>query len=661
MQLGNHNGIPPQKQDILETTVLNILRNYNASMWLPGPAEVAGNYEDSNGRTPLATVNGLVGHVVDETYNDTAENAVKNSNFDNTVLGSVPPNWQTAAIAGMTTTFVGMGVLPSGDRYIDVRVTGTMGAAPGDIYFTEPNASAGNTYDGLVVGDLITASVDLALIDGSYPASGSVVVNCFGRLSTGGFGAVTYTTVPASELSSELRRFEASHIITNATHVKGHMGVRIGGAANGTVIDVTLRIARAQVQRGRNAAYIGTTENEQILSVNKTPVYQLTTGFKPKLVGGVANQIRQSRNPMNSNWTLVGTTRSSLGISNSIFGDIARVSQDTSTAQHSIRATFVSSPLLPDNSNITVVGYVRYVSGDSRYQLQLKNKAGAFVGATKFDLTSVVVIHQAGVGTYSCTLEKSVDGFVKFTWKGPVGVGAGIPQFVVFSSEGITVPGDPNTVWDIGGMMAVIGDTVPTIIPASSDSLLSGDITPYSWRFDGVDDRLELSKPFLNPAADHFIVVAFKMPDTVISAARTVVGFGNAGANERVQVVFVSSNVVNAFWRDAPGTTQPLLSSTTALPVNGRACVSMRRKGLNYEATLRREDLAKTDVSVAITTAAWTPGAGNIGCGVSGNTDVFFFNGEIYGVVIGNGTPTASEITALEDYLIGCAGFIPVP
>ncbi len=649
MQIGIHNGLPPLKKDTLETTIYDILRTYNAQMWLPGPSDVAGNYEDGTGALPITSVNDIVGCVADETSSGVGENLCANSEFVGVSLGTTPPpGIGFSASNGITVSCVGFGTDSFGS-YMDVQWLGTAAAT------TYPGVSLlpGGIIPA-VAFELCSAGCFIELLSGTPPSTATLLMNGY----TAGVAYVQQAN--SAQISGPRAYYTSRRVFDNATVANCGAVIQLS-CPIGSIVNVTMRIWKPQVNRGVLMPYLPTTGTRVINPYSNIGLNSLTTANKPTLQGSVFNQIRRSRDPMNANWTLVGTTRVALPGSYDLFGNVARVTQDTTVSQHSIRATFVSAPLLADNVNITVVGYIRYVSGDSRCQLQLKDKAGAFVGATKFDLTSAVVIWQSGIGTYSCTLEKSVDGFVKFTWKGPVGAGAGIPQFLIYSSEAITVQGDPNTVWDIGGMVAVIGNTVPAIIPASSDSLLSGDITPYSWKFDGVDDRLELSKPFLNPAADHFIVAAFKMPDTVISAARAVVGFGNAGVNERVQIVFVSSNVVNAFWRDTPGATQALLTSTTALPVNGRACVSMRRKGANYEATLRREDLAKTDVSVAITTAAWVPGAGNIGCGVSGNTDVFFFNGEIYGVVIGNGTPTASEITALEDYLIGCAGFTPVP
>ena len=91
MQIGIHNGLPPLKKDILETTIYDILRTYNAQMWLPGPSGVAGNYEDGNGALPLTSVNGIVGCVADGTSSGVGENLCANSEFVGVSLGTTPP------------------------------------------------------------------------------------------------------------------------------------------------------------------------------------------------------------------------------------------------------------------------------------------------------------------------------------------------------------------------------------------------------------------------------------------------------------------------------------------------------------------------------------------------------------------------------------------
>lgn len=649
MQIGIHNGLPPLKKDTLETTIYDILRTYNASMWLPGPSDVAGNYEDGNGALPLTSVNGIVGCVADETSSGVGENLCANSEFVGAALGTVAPTGIGFSSGnGITISCVGFGTDNFGS-YMDLRWQGTATAT------TYPGVSL--LPGGIIPAvpfELCSAGCFIELLSGTPPSTATLLMNGY----TAGVAYVQQAN--SAQISGPRAYYTARKVFDNATVANCGAVIQLSCPIS-SIVDVTIRIWKPQVNRGVLMPYLPTTGTRIVNPYANIGLNSLTTANKPTLQGGVFNQIRRSRDPMNANWTLVGTTRAALPGSYDLFGSVARVTQDITVSQHSIRATFVSAPLLADDVNITVVGYIRYVSGDSRCQLQLKNKAANFVGSTNFDITSAVVIRQVGIGTYSCTLEKSVDGFVKFTWKGPVGAGAGIPQFLIFSSDGISVQGDPNTVWDVGGMMAVIGDVVPVNIPASSDSLLSGDIVPYSWKFDGTADRLQIAKVNVNPAADHFMICCFKMPPVTISAARAVAGYGNSGVQERLQLIFLSSNVINCFWRDAAGVAVAILSGQPARAVNEKLCITMRKKAGQLYGSVKGSITAPASGTTADITAAWTPTLGYVGGSVSTGAFAFQWEDEIYGVITGSGAPTDAELLVMENFLIGCAGFIPVP
>ena len=637
--------LPPINEDTLETTVQDILRTYNASMWLAGDTEAADNYIDSLGAAPITQPNQIVGYVGDGTAQEEAENICINSEMVG-ADGVTPPTGWTGwtTVSGITMAYVGTGVDEFG-RYIDVRFSGTATVN------TFPNvAMAPNLTTPVVEGEVGSMAIPHQIVAGSLAGAGLTTARL--QCLTSG-GAYVNEAVGAQPTTDRALCALGRVVPATTAYIRPTYQVN---ALLGNAIDFTVRLWAPRAMRGNLGNYYPTTGTQVFRTRQYTPLNQATTGFKPTLNGGVFNYCARSHDfPL---WT---PTRLALIGSNLYGGDVGRsaIYQETDSAslQHFVQSVTI---LLPQNTIVHYSLLVKIISGPSNsVRLQNRKNDGATFPLANFDLDN----GNTGVanGCISASIEDGPYGFKKLTIVWDTGAGASIGVPYVMTDRGNNNTGAARNTIEVARAFVGLGTSYSGPVPVVAATAQSADIVPYSWRFDGVDDRLELSKPFLNPAADHFIVAAFKMPDTVISAARVVVGFGNAGVNERAQIVFVSSNVVNAFWRDTPGTTQVLLSSTTALPVNGRACVSMRRKGANYEATLRREDLAKTDVSVAITTAAWVPGAGNIGCGVSGNADVFFFNGEIYGVVIGNGTPTASEITALEDYLIGCAGFTPVP
>jgi hypothetical protein len=50
-----------------------------------------------------------------------------------------------------------------------------------------------------------------------------------------------------------------------------------------------------------------------------------------------------------------------------------------------------------------------------------------------------------------------------------------------------------------------------------------------------------------------------------------------------------------------------------------------------------------------------------IGCHAPNGVDTNWQPGEIYGIISGNGNPSAGEITAMENFLAGHAGFTPLP
>lgn len=204
--------------------------------------------------TPLTGVSSL-GLLLEENR----INYIKNSTMQGAVVGSpgtIPTNWLGNAGGGATETItvVGKGTF-KGFSYVDLRFQGSMPATGAWFELTFDNG----TSVAITSANYATASVYLALIAGSLPASVSYVSSMYNGATY--LSNVTFVTIPPASVTSTLTRFTGTAAPGNVSTTRV-LGERLVVGTTGTpyAYDFTLRVAAPQFELGRFASsFIPTT------------------------------------------------------------------------------------------------------------------------------------------------------------------------------------------------------------------------------------------------------------------------------------------------------------------------------------------------------------------------------------------------------------------
>lgn len=656
MHLNNGLDIPPRNRDILETSILEILRTYNASMWLAGPSTGEGNYVDSLGATPLSGTGEAVGYVFDAMSTQLEENEVRNSKMEDAALGSTPPSsFIMGGITGVTTNIVEIGSI-DGHRYVDLAVSGTA-ASTGDLTLIEPNSLG---YMDILPNEVATSSVNLALMEGSWPARvtfiGLIERNAGGSFLTN--SSVDFRTLVTD---GQLVRVSCTRLVTNAAAAFVSMALRITAVQIGDVIDFTIRITQHQVNKGNSTIYFPTPVGSSApRSKQYIPAYQATTGFKPMLRTQQPNYANYNKRL--SQWLVAGATRTLKGTLPE-YGEVVEVREvdGGAVSQHYLHRN--PTIAIPDSAGVACFSAkIKHVSGVPAVQIQVRNNDNVSYPRVTYNFaTGSIVV--AGGGVLSAIAEPAEYGFIKLTLRYTI-IAGGTPSFVAFMTNGgASAVGDANNAFEVCDIYFTDGMTTPDVYV---DTLLNvphyPNAVPYSWKFDGVDDRLVAAKPAINPAVDHFKIICYRNPPTPPGTLVNLCSIASSSnANAAIARVYTGNGFyhVNAIWRDDAAVSNATLVSRNN--ANEKLVVTVRRNGVNVTLGVRGDIAVPGNHSAGITYGVASVNNERIGSHAPTNVDSGFWPGEIYGVICGNGAPTAGEILALENFLAGHAGFTPLP
>ena len=653
MHLNNGLDIPPRNRDILETTILDILRTYNASMWLAGPGAGEGNYVDSLGAAPLTQVNALVGYADDKLSAEEGENLIANSEFVG-ATDVIPPNIWTGfgTSNGVVLSYAGGGTDEFG-RYIDVRVLGTASATAFPVLHAVSPFSALNA----TAGEIISISGHHQIIGGSLTGLSLVSFRAQGLTSVGAF----VEELAAANVTATRTSVRASRLLVGSTIAYIRPGYQFN-VTSGATVDCTVRIWQMQANRGRLAPYLPTVGTSIARTKNHIPAYQATTGFKPQLLGGFLNYCAWSTDLSNAAWL----ANSGVKEPGNVYPELGRsviFRENTTTALHYLDAASAGQ-ILPINTICFVQAYFKPVGIDSRVSLQGRKNDGTTFPKVELNLNNNLVGPLSG-GALGATIENSLYGFKKCTMWYDSGAGVSPPAILLCCSNGIVQAGRPAVALELAGGVIGIGtgfSGFPPVVQATSPQ--SSNSVPYSWRFDGVDDRFVVAKPTVGAlTADQFRIVCAKLPAATLPGSLIYTAGCNAVAAMRSMQIFLNAssfNVSNAHTDDASvggGTSAHLRQA------NERIVTTFRNTG-GIRTFTCRGDLAAPSVpsTNAAVLAASVPTVERIGCNTPGGVgDTNFQPMDLYGVISGMGNPTAGEILALENFLAGCAGFTPLP
>lgn len=663
MHLNNGLDIPPRNKDILETSILEILRTYNASMHLAGPSTGEGNYVDSLGATPLSGTGEAVGYVFDAMSTQLEENEVRNSKMEDAALGSTPPSsFIMGGITGVTTNIVEIGSI-DGHRYVDLAVSGTA-ASTGDLTLIEPNSLG---YMDILPNEVATSSVSLALMEGSWPARvtfiGLIERNAGGSFLTN--SSVDFRTLVTD---GQLVRVSCTRLVTNAAAVFVSMALRITAVQIGDVIDFTIRITQHQVNKGNSTIYFPTPVGSSApRSKQYIPAYQATTGFKPILAGNYLSYAKASHTL--SNWTITGSSVLTLDEEKNLAGDVLATTLKRTSSISSLVSATITKPLtaiLP----FSVAFLVKCTKG--RY-LALRAQ-GAYPARSDivFDFLTgnvSVFLEAAGVTETSSRMTRVSPDYwlcqAIFLLDGhsSASVYLSVRSYIAqvdaidVGPDWAEVAIDSHAVAFVDTYIEPPFPVIPGIVPQYSKN------GPFSWKFDGVDDRLAVIKPTIpNGAVSHFRIIALKMPPTAPGTNQVAVSGASAVASVRLAHMTLLSGGFNidGRWVDGAGATAIPANHTRA--ANEKLVVRMSHVAGTYTLASKGDIGAAQSTSITpAALAAYTATGERIGCSYATGVDNAFSSWEIYGIISGNGNPTAGEILAMENFLAGHAGFTPLP
>jgi len=179
---------------------------------------------------------------------DARTNSIRNSAGRGGGAGTMPTYWTTNGFAGtgLNQTVIGTGT-ERGIEYIEIRCFGTVsGTAANVLYFDVGPASNGYNVLAAVTGALVSHSVFMSLVGGSFANVGSLDLALRENDATPAFLRQTLASVMTA--GSSLTRFNST-VTLGASTTGVASGLRLG-AVNGSVIDFTVRIGWPVLEAG---------------------------------------------------------------------------------------------------------------------------------------------------------------------------------------------------------------------------------------------------------------------------------------------------------------------------------------------------------------------------------------------------------------------------
>lgn len=649
MHLNNGLDIPPRNRDILETSILEILRTYNASMWLAGPGAGEGNYVDSLGFTPAATADSLVGYADDASVMGRAENWIINSEFVGADAVTPPSIWTGfTTTLGVVFSYAGGGEDEFG-RYIDVRVLGTASGAAFPVLHAVP------VFSTITIkpGEIMSVGGFHQVVAGS--TAGMLVICPRVQALTGAGGYVEEIAAIPTLPTSERTYASGSRVVAGATAVHARPCYQFN-VTNGATVDCTVRIWKIQANRGRLNPYTPTFGTMITKPADTIPAYQATTGFKPTLVGGVKCYTHHAHDMPNGAWSLIAATATGSNAYED-YGNSIKIQGTSAAVQHYIQQS--SGRLAPDNSIVYTTVLAKPIAGSAFGRLQASRKNGSSPYCN-VNLDSGEVESTSGLIGFSVKKEKY--GFTRINMWFNVLTGATNVN-ALFMLNGSAAIDSSDTEVEIVGLCSADAPGIFQIDPpvTTIQEQYAND-SPYSWKFDGVDDCLVVAKPTITSSGNSFRIIAFKMPPVADATANILVSSTGATVQRGMQVGTGSGGFnIQASLVDDAG----LAASPAA--ITGRQADERIVHTTTYNTVTGSFNRARGDKTAPATTSsasllgAMTILYERVGCHAPNNVNANFAAEQIYGFISGMGNPSAGELTAMENFLAGHAGFTPLP
>lgn len=244
----------------------------------------------------------------DMTNSTFATNFIRNNTAAGAVAGTpgtMPTNWSTLLIGGISREVVGVGA-EAGVDYIDLRFFGT----PSTTGFCNIVV---DTFVPAAIGQVWSASVFAKLVAGSLANTGAALE--IREVDSGNTFLVNTNT--NFSLTSSLTRFSTNRTLTNAAtaNVRNHINL---ATTSGQAIDITIRIGLPQLQ-------LGATVTDPIRTTGAVASAATTAVSQLLLEGAATNSIRNNSGQgaaagtpgtLPTNWI----TGASAGLTRSVIG-----------------------------------------------------------------------------------------------------------------------------------------------------------------------------------------------------------------------------------------------------------------------------------------------------------------------------------------------------
>lgn len=648
MHLGLGIHLPPIENNPILTTIQNILDTYNASMWLAGLAPVYQNYNSPlQGQIVMGGMGDVVGCVGDLNCNE-GTNFALDSEFT-AVPGSLvnlggPTN-------GITTQYVGTGQDDNG-KYVDIRIFGTATAT------AYPQVGFSSTPPGNTAAPqaLISGSILVQKIAGDY-GGGIPAVLC--NYYTSGSSYVEQGSAAVDINSTDVQSIKVSDTAVLSTCALFGFVFQIS-LTIGQIIDVTMRLWKPQCNRGVLQGYFPTSNAKAPGTERRIAMHQITTAKKPTLRSAAVRYHSRQTDMANGTWSSSFAAYVETRYS-ACYGATRVIKADGGVGQHSLGRTATNA--LPDNTTCYHVAYVKLIEGvNPRFRIQSRNKAGTLCYAD-FDISTMSVVGTSNSSYQSIKVAK--EGYIQAVMGFDSNTGASALASNFFTNQGASTANSDE--WEIAAM-TVMDDLrgIDYVNGFSASETVPMPVGPFFWQFDGVDDFLEGDSPFTSLTADHFLILATRLPAADPGSAKVMFCACNADANFRqCQLLFPAGAAgVKAGWVDDAGTEGSPTTVNAGRVRNEDVVVTLKSVSGTRTIQVRGNGGSPASNTNATVLAASVPAVANFGCnnpgavpGANGTLGM----GRIYGVIAGMGTPSGAELTAMEDFLAATAQFDLLP
>lgn len=382
-----------------------------------------------------------------------------------------------------------------------------------------------------------------------------------------------------------------------------------------------------------SSSYVASFDNLTVRELPGIHATQPTTQYKPKVRRGLVNELLWSNNFSKEVW---GIAPGFSAVSEIVTGhpQIDRAYKVTSVSGNQATA----GSFYPATSTSMTAAFV-VKAGTHNPALLIRN---ATTSTVLLQITAASLYNSSSNGTATNTDIGGGWRLVVINITSGISVGNNLHVYV-----GATAQVPVGKFWYLHSAALFQGTvTAEEIlaaggIPVTTSAPASSAIGPQYWKFDGTDDRLQLSAVPFQMSDDHWVVAGCRTVDKV--TGRAIASVSGTTQCRIAQILISNTGSPTVLWRDDAGVAVELARSIDVTNISVVVSAVKRASLL-----IGRSDGSVFQTSALPSFGACTP----ISAGVGANTAISVapHNGAIHGVIFGKGAISDSELLTLERF-----------